>query len=93
VTLWALVQGIVEPPPADVNVGPSIAMIGTSGRSVNAQSICLLRALGYAGNARFTYMGWQEDEVWIDALRQAENHERALLAWMRALLAAEEGQS
>lgn len=92
VTWYGIVQGIVEPPDPAVGVGQSIAKVGTASLSVNAQSICLLRALRYAGHARFTLMGWQDDEAWADALRQAENHERALLAWMRSALEARETQ-
>lgn len=78
VTWYGLRQAVVEGPSDEAGVGPSIAMVGTEARAVNAQSVCLLRMLRYAGAARFTLMGWA-DEEWIDACRQAESHENSLL--------------
>ena len=83
VTWYGLRQSIVEGPADDVRIGPSIASVGTQSRSVNAQSLCLLRALRYAGTGRMTMMGWLDDE-WHQAAHQSETHERALLEWIIA---------
>jgi hypothetical protein len=87
VTWYGLQAGIVEGPNDDVGLGPSVAMIGTDSRTVNAQSVCLLRALRHAGTARLTLMGWTDD-VWTDACQQAEAHEAALVGWLRSGFAA-----
>jgi hypothetical protein len=79
-TWWGIRQAVVEGP-RDSGLGPSVAMIGTESRAVNNQSLCLLRALRYAGTARLTTMGWLDD-VWRDAAQRSEAHESALLKWI-----------
>ncbi|MGH8994917.1 MAG: hypothetical protein ACRDYB_02605 [Acidimicrobiales bacterium] len=78
VTWYGIRQAVVEGPSDEVGIGPSIAMVGTQSKAVNARSSCLLRTLRYAGTARRTLMGWIDDR-WTEACRQAENHENALL--------------
>ena len=56
-------------------------MIGTESNAVNTQSLCLLRALRHAGTARFTMMGWLDDD-WNEAAQQSATHELALLKWI-----------
>ena len=80
-TWHGLVQAIMDKPSVDGHLGPPLAMIGTSSKSVNAQSVCLLRAIRYAGQSRLTTMGWIDDE-WIKAAKGSENHERELIKWI-----------
>jgi hypothetical protein len=69
-------QSIVEPPTS--TVGPAVAKIGTQSRSVQAQSLCVMRALRVAGGARLRLMGWVDAE-WNLAAANAEQHERTLI--------------
>jgi hypothetical protein len=76
---YGVTRALVEKPPADPGLGPSLAMVGTDSKDVNPQSYGLLRALRQAGEARQTVMGWATDSVWQDAATRSENHERVLL--------------
>jgi hypothetical protein len=77
-TWYGLVPSFIEAPGSPSGLGPSIGMVGTEGKAVNAQSLCLLRALRIAGTQRLTLMGYLDD-VWTDACRQSEAHELELL--------------
>jgi hypothetical protein len=81
VTWWGIRQAVVEGPGDDIGLGPSTGMIGTESNAVNTQSLCLLRALRHAGTARFTMMGWLDDD-WNEAAQQSATHELALLKWI-----------
>jgi len=78
VTWYGLSPGIIDPPQESAALGPSLAGVGTESRSVDAQSLCLIRALRRAGTIRMIYMGWI-DEEWRRACELAERHERELL--------------
>jgi hypothetical protein len=79
VTWYGLRQAITEEPKEPSLLAPSVAMVGTTGWAVNAQTFCLLRALRHAGMARMTLMGWGDDAEWTDASRRSEAHEAELL--------------
>jgi len=81
VTWYGLRQAIIEDPPDNPLLGPSLAGVGTESKSVNSQSLCLLLALRRAATKRMIYMGWVDDE-WQEACRQSAAHELALLKWL-----------
>ena len=70
---------MIEKPPSEPGIGPSLAMVGTDSKDVNPQSYGFLRALRQAGEARQTLMGWTSDPVWQEAAAKSEAHEEALL--------------
>jgi len=80
-TWHGLVQANVDRPSAIGPLGPGLAMVGTSSKSVNAQSVCLLRAIRNVGTGRLTMIGWL-DEEWTKAAQRSESHERALVKWI-----------
>jgi hypothetical protein len=45
---------------------------------VQAQAVCVLRALRKAADARFVLMGWADDD-WRAASARAEQHEITLM--------------
>jgi hypothetical protein len=76
---YGVTPAVVEKPPSEPGVGPSLAMVGTDSKDVNPQSYGFLRALRQAGEARQTLMGWTRDQVWQEAAAKSEAHEEALL--------------
>lgn len=67
--------------------GLSTVPVGTESTAVILQAFCILRALRQAATARFTLMGWQDDE-WKTACDLAEKHELALFRTYTAAVAA-----
>jgi hypothetical protein len=84
VTFYGLRQSFLEDPKPS-GLAPSLAPIGTESKAVNAQTLCLLRALRTAAEARMTYMGWADDE-WVEARTVAMTHEAELY---RRIMAAQ----
>jgi hypothetical protein len=77
VTWYGLRQAITEAG-AESDLGPSLVSIGITLNSVRAQAVCILKALRTAATARFTLMGWV-DEEWQVASRRSAVHERELV--------------
>ena len=80
-TNYSLMQSIVEAP-SGPEIRPTVAKIGTESNSVGVQSLCVLRAIRIAGEARLKLMGWMDGE-WNRAALAAEQHERALVFGLR----------
>jgi hypothetical protein len=78
VTWYGLRQAITEPPP-ESELRPSLVSIGVTLNSVHAQSVCILKALRMAAWARFTLMGWVDDD-WRAASNASAAHEQELVA-------------
>jgi hypothetical protein len=81
-TWYGLRQSILEPPQGSA-IGPSLAGVGTTAAGVRSQAVCVLRAVRKAATARFTSMGWLDDE-WAEASRRAEKHETELIRLSQA---------
>jgi hypothetical protein len=78
VTWWGLRQSVIEPPGEPGAAGRSLAGFGTESSAVQAQAVCILGALRNAATARFTLMGWADDE-WAAACRASQAHEAILI--------------
>jgi hypothetical protein len=77
-TVWfALRQAFIGEVTAD-GIGPSTAPLGTESKSINSQTLCLLRALRVAATTRMTYLGWVDD-AWEYAANVSLTHEVELL--------------
>ena len=63
---------------ANIATGLTTVPVGTDSSAVSVQALCIIKALRQAATARFTLMGWQDND-WNTALRLAEQHELALL--------------
>jgi hypothetical protein len=63
---------------ANIATGLTTVPVGTDSSAVSVQALCVIKALRQAASARFTLMGWQDDE-WNTASRLAEQQELALL--------------
>jgi hypothetical protein len=63
---------------ANIATGLTTVPVGTDSSAVSVQALCVIKALRQAATARFTLMGWQDDD-WNTASRLAEQHELALL--------------
>jgi hypothetical protein len=77
VTWYGLRQAITEAGTKS-DLGPSLVSIGITLNSVRAQAVCILKTLRTAATARFTLMGWV-DEEWQVASRRSAVHERELV--------------
>ncbi len=82
-TVWfALRQAFLDEPTPN-GLGPTVASVGTASNAVYPQTLCLLRVLRTAAQARMTYMGWV-DEAWESAARTSVAHEVELLRRIEA---------
>lgn len=63
---------------ANIATGLTTVPVGTNSSAVAGQALCIVKALRQAATARFTLMGWQDDQ-WKAACRVAQQHELALL--------------
>jgi hypothetical protein len=87
-TVWfALRQAFIGEVVAAPSLGASLVPIGTESKSVYSQTLCLLRALRVAAQARMTYMGWVDD-AWEYAAGCAFTHEVELFRRVTAGLTA-----
>jgi hypothetical protein len=76
---WFGLQSALSLDEAKANIasGLSTVPVGTDVSAVILQALCILKALRQAATARFTLMGWQDDQ-WTAAAHLAEQHELAL---------------
>jgi hypothetical protein len=76
-TWYGLAQAVQEPP-KDSLIALAKAAFGTNSGSAQAQAVCVLGAARKAAMARFTLMGWIDDEFRA-AARASIEHEAALV--------------
>ena len=77
---WAL---MLDDQSANAATGLTTVPVGTDSDAVSLQALCILRALREAATARFSLMGWADDD-WNEASRRAEEFESAVLQAQQA---------